>query len=113
MRCFSQPVESVSGTTIFARGVAGGGQPLVYGMTLGVHSTAAFDHALYCQSDTAIEARLATWERSTGPAATFVRGDSSGIVDGGAYCHRSLIVGEAPNRDTIVRPVDASEARPA
>ena len=69
-----------------------------------VHATAKFDHSLFCQADDAIEARLATWERSSGPASTFMHGDSAGIVDGNAYCFRSFVVGDAPNRDTIVAP---------
>ncbi len=69
-----------------------------------VHATARFDHALFCQADESIEARVATWERSSGPAMTFMHGDTLGIVDPNALCYRSLIVGDAPNRDTIVAP---------
>jgi len=69
-----------------------------------VHPKARFDHALYCQSDPAIEARVATWERSTGPAATFMRDDGAGIVDPGAFVFRALVTGEQPNRDIVLAP---------
>jgi hypothetical protein len=69
-----------------------------------VHAKARFDHALYCQLDAAIEARLATWERSTGPASTFMRNDSASIVDANAFVYRALIVGEQQNRDTVIAP---------
>jgi hypothetical protein len=84
-----------------------------------VHSTATFDHALYCQvSPAAGEDLLARtrpepfaipgtpprqvpeWERSVQPAGGFIQaGSALGLVDANAVVYRRLIAGPAPNGD--------------
>lgn len=61
-----------------------------------VHRTARFDHALYCQ----IESAPKDWGPSFGPAKTFVKVDQAhGVVDGERVCYQHKIVGQHPNQD--------------
>jgi hypothetical protein len=65
-----------------------------------VHEIARFDHTLYCQAD-AVRVEDA-WRRSDRAAAVFMRGDSRGIIDPSAHCHRLQLHGALPNRDTLL-----------
>jgi hypothetical protein len=72
-----------------------------------VHPMADFDHALFCQWGDQFwssgPSLPRAWERSTGPAKTFVEGSrTAGIIDDDAYVFRRRIVGRAPNRDVYV-----------
>lgn len=61
-----------------------------------VHHTARFDHALYCQTESAPK----DWWPSVGPAKTFVRVDQAHrLIDGDRVCYQHTIVGQRPNHD--------------
>jgi hypothetical protein len=81
---------------------------LIYFPTLHVHDRevhphAAFDHMLYGQSDAALKQYLKGWERSSGPASTFMDvARSSGIIHPDQYCWRLPLGGRRQNRDTSV-----------
>lgn len=61
-----------------------------------VHRTARFDHALYCQ----IESAPKDWWPSFGPAKIFVKVDKTqGLVDGERVCYQYKLVGQHPNQD--------------
>ena len=65
-----------------------------------VHPTAAFDHALYCQTERALEPFM-QWERSETRGAG-LPAEAQRWVDPGAFLYRRELVGEHPNRDTLV-----------
>ncbi|RMH15084.1 MAG: hypothetical protein D6696_21650 [Acidobacteria bacterium] len=68
-----------------------------------VHPRATFDHMLYCQADPATEAYLRTWERSHGPASTFLDvARCQGLVQPHQPCRRLPLRGSLDNRDTLV-----------
>jgi hypothetical protein len=65
-----------------------------------VHSMADFDHAFYCQPDSALPAY---WETAREATRTFVDlTRAAGLVDGDARLRRMVYVGRHPNRDTVV-----------
>jgi hypothetical protein len=67
-----------------------------------VHDRAGFDHALFCQLPPELD-RLCDWERSDQPAARSVDpGRTAGMIDAGAPLRRIVMMGDGPNRDTIV-----------
>jgi hypothetical protein len=69
-----------------------------------VHSTARFDHDLYCQVDGILAATL-DWNPSFGPLGANVDElRSRGIVRGTSRGFMTSLGGELPNRDVILRP---------
>jgi hypothetical protein len=69
-----------------------------------VHSSAYFDHMLYCQAGPGLEDYLdQDWEPSTGPAAYFMKVEKTeGIVDPRMPCWRQPLQGNLTNRDALV-----------
>jgi hypothetical protein len=65
-----------------------------------VHPTAEFDHALYCQTASALEP-LMEWERSASRADSLPDG-ARGWVDPSAFVYKRTLSGEHPNRDTLL-----------
>ena len=66
-----------------------------------VHETAAFDHALYCQT-TSREIRM-NWEESTAPLGRFINAAATkGTVIGNDHVYKLSMVGDFPNEDLEV-----------
>jgi hypothetical protein len=65
-----------------------------------VHPTAAFDHALYCQTDRELQPFM-QWERST-VRADGLPPEAQRWVDPGSWLYRRTLIGEHPNRDTLL-----------
>jgi hypothetical protein len=68
-----------------------------------VHTEAAFDHMLYCQTDAADEAYLDEWEKSTGDVSKFMDvARAAGVLVADRPCWRMPLRGELENRDTLI-----------
>jgi hypothetical protein len=65
-----------------------------------VHPTAEFDHALYCQTERALEPFM-QWERSA-VRADRLPAESQRWVERGSFVYKRTLVGEHPNRDTLL-----------
>jgi hypothetical protein len=65
-----------------------------------VHPTAEFDHALYCQTDAALEPFM-QWERSASRAQAMPE-DAQRWVEPARFVYKRTLSGEQPNRDTLV-----------
>lgn len=68
-----------------------------------VHSTAKFDHFLYCQRGANDRFSLTEWQESMTPANQFMSMSfTAGLVAGENHCYRKSLRGNLPNRDTIL-----------
>jgi hypothetical protein len=68
-----------------------------------VHSTADFDHVLYCQSTETHRLKMSDWTESPRLAGDFMDvKKSAGIVLGDEHCHKHELRGSLPNKDTFV-----------
>ena len=68
-----------------------------------VHSSATFDHALYCQVKGHVTA-LGDWRESRQPAGMFADiKKAHGLLDGDGHCYLKELRGTLANQDTIVR----------
>lgn len=68
-----------------------------------LHSSALFDHVLYCQADPGAEEYLSGWEKSLGPASAFLRiSRTEGIVAADRPCWRRPLKGQLENKDALV-----------
>lgn len=65
-----------------------------------VHPTAEFDHALYCQTDAALEP-LMQWERSASRADRLPQ-EAHAWVEPSRWIYKRTLTGEHPNRDTLL-----------
>lgn len=64
-----------------------------------VHAKARFDHAIYCQT----ENPPARWETSDTPAGGAIDAPrAQRLIDPDARLHRLTLVGDLPNRDTVI-----------
>jgi hypothetical protein len=69
-----------------------------------VHAIAKFDHELYCQTGPEERLALTAWIESARPANAFMKtGDAKGLVDGERHCYMTVLRGDLPNRDTVLR----------
>lgn len=67
-------------------------------------ATAPFDHALYAQLSPTIAA-VSDWAPSFQPLGNYVDGRrAKGLIDPGAGGHTRALLGNAPNRDLMLRP---------
>ena len=65
-----------------------------------VHPTAEFDHALYCQTDPALEP-LMQWERSA-ERGEGLPAEAQRWVEPSSWIYKRTLSGEHPNRDTLL-----------
>ena len=67
-----------------------------------IHTKAAFDHMLFCQT-TATDTVMG-WQESPQPAAMFMKDidKAQGIVDPNAHCYRKIMKGMLENKDLLV-----------
>jgi hypothetical protein len=69
-----------------------------------VHSTAPFDHVLYCQPDALVAATLG-WRLSESPLERWVDAErTAGLIDGSAPCFRMPLQGQLLNVDVTLTP---------
>jgi hypothetical protein len=77
--------------------------PTVHVHDRDIHPKAMFDHMLYCQPDSVMNAYLTGWKKSTKPASTFMTiARTEGIVNPDACCWRKRLKGHLDNKDTMV-----------
>jgi len=77
--------------------------PTVHVHDRSVHPVALFDHILYCQVTLDMYEHIATWQRSTTVASTFVDVHrAKSVVDGNDHCWRRSLNGRLTNQDTWV-----------
>ena len=68
-----------------------------------VHSSAQFDHMLYCQADPDMDEYLQGWDKSFHRASEFMDiARTAGLVDPTLPCWRRPLAGRRENRDTLI-----------
>ena len=69
-----------------------------------VHGRADFDHVLYSQRGPSDSFTLLDWDESIRPVGLYMQmPKAKGVLDAGEHCHRHVLLGTLPNKDTVLK----------